>query len=106
MSTLFSKASTGLIGSVISSILMACLRINESLYSLVDNTTPGESIRTIFLSSMISCMVLVTPGVFPVGAALCLFRELIKDDFPTLGNPTTPTTIYCLVLPLPPSTRA
>jgi len=46
-------------------------------------------------------MALVTPGMFPVGAALLLFKELINDDFPTLGKPITPTTIYYLALLLP-----
>lgn len=44
-----------------------------------------------FLSKDISCMHFVTPGVFPVAAALYLFNELIILDFPTFGNPTIPT---------------
>jgi len=87
-----------------SSTLIADLRIRESLCSLLASTTPGESIRTIFLSSQISYIALVTPGVLPVGAALDLFREFINDDLPTFGNPITPTTIYCLAFP--PSTLA
>jgi hypothetical protein len=51
-------------------------------------------------------MLFVMPGWFPVAAALDLFRELIKEDFPTLGNPIIPTTICYLVLPFPPSTLA
>jgi len=42
-------------------------------------------------------MHLVTPGVFPVAAALYLFNEFIILDFPTFGNPTIPTYIVCLV---------
>jgi hypothetical protein len=51
-------------------------------------------------------MLFVTPGILPVGAALDLFKEFIKDDFPTFGKPITPTTIYYFVLPFPPSTLA
>jgi len=36
----------------------------------------------------------------PVAAARWRFKELIKDDFPTFGNPITPTIIYCFVFPL------
>lgn len=81
--------------------MIADLKISESLYSLVDSTTPGESSNTIFLSNNTSYIVFVTPGVFPVAAAFYLFNELINDDFPTFGNPITPTTIYCLALLLP-----
>ena len=81
----------GLIGSLISSTLIADLKINESLYSLLDRTTPGESIKTIFLSSQISCILFVTPGVLPVAAALHRLREFMRDDFPTFGYPTIPT---------------
>jgi len=70
---------------------MAYLKISESLCSLVERTTPGESIKTMFLSSCTSCIDFVTPGVFPVAAALDLFKELIKEDLPTFGKPTTPT---------------
>jgi hypothetical protein len=87
-----------------SSTLIAALRINESLYSLLAKTTPGESIRIMFLSSQISYKLLVKPGVLPVGAALDLFNELMSEDFPTFGNPTIPTTIYYFALP--PSTLA
>ena len=46
------------------------------------------------LSSTISFETFVIPGVFPTAAALReRFRELIRDDFPTLGNPTIPTVI-------------
>jgi hypothetical protein len=100
------SASTGLIGSTTSSTLIADLSINESLYSFDDSTTPGLSIIIMFLSNYISCIDLVIPGVFPVGAALLLFNELIKDDLPTFGYPMIPTTIYCLYLLLYPSTLA
>ena len=82
-----------------SSTLIAYLNINESVWSFVDSTTPGESSRIMFLSSYISCIALVTPGWLPVAAALCLFKELMSEDLPTLGKPMTPTMIYCLVLP-------
>ena len=95
------SASTGLIGSSSSSILMAYLRIRESDWSFVERTTPGESKSIIFLSSMISYMILVTPGVFPTVAALDLLRELIRLDFPTFGKPTTPTYIVYLALDSP-----
>merc|ERR1712051_399646 len=50
---------------------------------------------------MISCIYFVTPGWLPVAAALLLFNELINDDLPTLGKPTTPTVIRDLVLESP-----
>jgi hypothetical protein len=78
---------------------MACRRISESLWSLVDKTTPGESISTMFLSRLISYIFLVTPGVFPTTAAFDRFMLLITDDFPTFGNPTIPTVISCLADP-------
>lgn len=87
-----------------SSTFRADLKMRESDWSLLDRTTPGESIRTMFLSNQISCILLVTPGVLPVGAALLLLRELMREDLPTLGKPTTPTVIY--YLELPPSTLA
>jgi hypothetical protein len=46
-------------------------------------------------------MLLVIPGVLPVGAAFDLFKEFIREDLPTFGKPTIPTTIYCLDFPPP-----
>ena len=94
-------ASIGLIGSLSSSTLIADLRMRLSLCSFVERTTPGESRRTMFLSSCTSYIDFVTPGVLPVGAALDLLSELIRLLFPTFGKPTTPTYIVYFMFPCP-----
>ena len=40
-----------------------------------------------------SWMFLVTPGIAPTVQLLFLSRELMRELFPTLGRPTTPTLI-------------
>ena len=51
------------------------------------------------LSSTISLLTLVIPGVLPTAAALRLrFSELISDDLPTFGKPTIPTVMAVLRL--------
>jgi len=97
------------------------ISVSESLFWY---TTPGQSIKKIFLVRVMYCHTFVSPGM---GATLQTCRHntiiritwkitrkwhlenigeeritlfdrnvLITDDFPTLGYPTNPTDIACL----------
>merc|ERR1719270_772258 len=84
-------ATTGVIGSARDSTLMAFLSATLASVMLpLARTMPGQSSSLTLESSCTSCIALVTPGVEPVGQARDLFRELIRELFPTLGRPTTP----------------
>lgn len=54
-------------------------------------TTPGQSNNFTFLSSTISYICFVNPGILETPTALLRFKLLITELFPTLGYPTSPT---------------
>ena len=61
-------------------------------------TIPGQSHKIKLELSIMVCRCLVLPGVLLALTTLWPMMPLMKLDLPTLGGPTTPTTIRSIVI--------